>query len=224
MICKNCNTAFDEEMFCPKCGTKCFADEKGKELKKDAEIIKVDDCEKGHYILEKYESIEEDEELISKKKGAGNNGLMIFGGIVSGILWIVIFKVFFEIYRAKEKDFNGWYNLYDTYGSISVISKIIFYGVIIGVGVFTIIGIFAALKRNKKCDFLSILGCVIIAITFFVMNKYVDATENHFMDTANIYLKYVANAVYVVNIDNTIYVYLVFNVLAVKFKQIAGKY
>lgn len=56
------------------------------------------------------------------------------------------------------------------------------------------------------------------------MNKYVDATENHFMDTANIHLKYVANAVYVVNIDNTIYVYLVFNVLAVKFKQIAGKY
>ncbi len=221
MICKSCNTAFDEGMFCPKCGTKCCTGEKGKQLKNEAELIKVDDYEKGHYILEKYGSVEK---IISKRGWFGDHGLMIFGGIVSCILWIVIFELFFEIYRAKEDDFNSWYNMYDTYGSISVTSKIVFYGVIIGVGVFTIIGIFAALKRSKKYDFLSILGCVIIAITFWGMNKYVDVTENHFLNTANIYLKYVANAVYVANIDNAIYVYLGFNVLAVKFKQTVGKY
>lgn len=200
-------------MYCTKCG---------KEIKDNAKFCTY--C--GAQVV--IEDLTTGEEAECYKEGEDNNKsiawLRIFWGIVSIVFWCVIFEVFFDIFHAKEKDFRSWYNMYDNYDSINPIPKIIFYGVIIGVGIFAIIGIVAAIKKNRKLDKCSMAGCLIIIIVFFMMRRYVDATENHFLDTANIYLRYVANAVYTENIENSIYLYLGLNFLIIKFKQMAGKY
>ena len=193
-------------MYCTKCG---------KEIKDESKFC--------IYCGEKVNQ-EQSNQTVDVKNIKPIEWLRCFLGIISIVLWCVIFKGFFDIFRAKEEDFRDLYNMYDNYGSINPISKIIFYGVIIGVGIFAVMGVIAVIKKNRKFDMLAMSGCIAIIVTLLIMKGYVDATENHFLDTANIYLKYIANAIYVENIENSIYVYLGLNLLVIKFKQMAGKY
>lgn len=200
-------------MYCTKCG---------KEIKDESKFCIY--CGE-QVIVEKSES----EEVAQITEATDNTnkpieGLRVFGGIISIILWCVIFKMFLDIFQAKEEDFRGIYKMYNHYGSISPISNIIFYGVMFGVGIFAILGVIAAIKKSRKFDKWAMLGCITIIVALWIMKSYVDAMENHFLDTSNIYMKYLATAIYTENLKKSIYVYLGLNILIVKFKQMTGKY
>lgn len=148
------------------------------------------------------------------KKGIG-----ILLRILSVIIWIWCSWKFIFVFIEKQDDFDGWYRMYNRYGSISPVSPIIFYGIVTGVIIISIIGIVAAIKQKRTLDTMAIVGSIAIMVVFFLMDRMVQSLENHFMDTSNIYMLYCAMAVYVANIEKRLYLYLGLNALFIKLKH-----